>query len=75
MPRGCVIYIPQIPYSHWCIHTPMVNIGIDDVLYTYRRGASALLVSTCKAISYEPQNVKRAIVQGFTLFLCLTKTT
>ena len=49
MPRGCVIYIPQIPYSHWCIPTPLATIGIED-LFTYRRGAYALLVSTDRAI-------------------------
>ena len=33
MPRRCVIYIPQIPYSHWCIQYPMATIGIEVVLY------------------------------------------
>ena len=33
MPRRCVIYIPQIPYSHWSIHTLMATIGIEVVLY------------------------------------------
>ena len=35
-----------------------------------RRGAYALLVSTDRAMR-RPQIVKRATVQGFTLFLCL----
>ena len=35
-----------------------------------RRGALALLVSDIRALP-EPQGVKRATVQGFTLFLCL----
>ena len=33
MPRGCVVHIPQIPYSHWCIPTPLATIGIVGVLY------------------------------------------
>ena len=38
-----------------------------------RRGAYALLVSTDRAMR-RPQIVKRATVQGFTLFLCLVET-
>ena len=38
-----------------------------------RRGAYALLVSTDRAMR-RPQIVKRATVQGFTLFLCLIET-
>ena len=33
MPRGCVVHIPQIPYSHWCILTSLATIGIVGVLY------------------------------------------
>ena len=57
-----------LPYSHWCIISPVCIVWYcDGHIYTYRRGASALLVSTDRAISYEPQGVKRATVQGFTL--------
>ena len=48
-----------------------IDMGVLCILITYRRGAIALLVSTDRATSYEPQEVKRATVQGFTLFLCL----
>ena len=48
-----------------------IDMGVLCILITYRSWAIALLVSTERAISYEPQEVKRATVQGFTLFLCL----
>ena len=33
MPRGCVVHMPQISYSLWCIPTPLATIGIVSVLY------------------------------------------
>ncbi|MEE1097455.1 MAG: hypothetical protein U0K83_03895 [Bacteroidales bacterium] len=48
------------------------NIRHSLGVYTYRRGALTLFVSTGRAMR-RPQNVERAIVQGFTLFLCLVK--
>ena len=73
MPHRCVIYIPQ----NTCIAIG-VPIRQQQTLvlrdcYTYRRGAYALLVSDIRALP-EPQGVKRATVQGFTLFLCLDFT-
>ena len=41
-----------------------------EVVYTYPAWGFALLVSTDRAMR-RPQIVKRATVQGFTLFLCL----
>ena len=63
--------MPHLPYSHWCIISPVCIVWYcDGHIYTYRRGASALLVSTDKAMR-RPQNVKRARVLGFTSFLCI----
>ena len=47
----------------------LVSLGC----FAYRRGASALLVLTDRAMR-RPQNVKRATMRGFTLFLCLLST-
>ena len=44
----------------WGVNTAYIHIGVG----------LALLVSTDRATSYGPQGVKRATVQGFTLFLC-----
>jgi hypothetical protein len=47
--RGYVIYTClTLPYSHWCILlSPVCKVWrCDGHIYTYRRGASALLVST-----------------------------
>jgi len=46
---GYAIYIPSMPYGHWCIHAPMATFGIVGC-YTYRCGASALFVSMTRAI-------------------------
>ena len=43
---------------------------VRRLCYTYRRGALALLVSDIWALA-EPQGVKQATVQGFTLFYVL----
>ena len=45
--------------------------GAEVVLYISGVGLSALLVFDCDGHVERPQNVKRATVQGFTLFLCL----
>ena len=69
MSHWCVIYIPQILV--WPLVYSYAKGGRrywrDS--YTYLRGASALLVSTDRAMR-RPQNVERATVQGFTFFLC-----
>ena len=69
MPRGCVVHIPQIPYSHWCIPTPLATIGIVGVLYISAWGFGVARFD--KQGILQPLTVKRATVQGFTLFLCL----
>ena len=70
MPPGCVY-----TYSCW----RLVAIGVSlhqwslwaSIWRIYIIGVGlALLVSTDRATSYGPQGVKRATVQGFTLFLC-----
>ena len=33
MPRGCVVHMPQISYSLWCIPTPLATISDVSVLY------------------------------------------
>ena len=71
MPLGCVIYIPvTMPLTaigvRLCI--PVVTIGIVGCyIYTFDVGFLKLLVSTTMGNSQEPQDVKRATVQGFTL--------
>ena len=46
MPRRCVIYIPQIPYSHWSIRTPhgnywyrgcVIHIGVGLLRCSFRQ--------------------------------------
>ena len=65
----CVIYIPKYRVAiSVSIHFVAAS-GIEVVLYILA-WALALLVSTDRAMR-RPQNVKRASVQGFTLFLCL----
>ncbi|MDD6473630.1 MAG: hypothetical protein PUF62_11495 [Bacteroidales bacterium] len=57
-----------MPDSHWCTPTPMaMQVFCRCVAIPLQRGALTLLVSTYWALSYEPQDVKRATVQGFTL--------
>ena len=71
MPRGYVICMP-----HFAVQPLVYPYAIDvcwlcgGFIYISAWG-SALLVSTTMGNSYEPQNVKRATVQDFTLFLCL----
>ena len=76
MPRRCVIYMPLLLYSHRCVMLcRIISCGVwcrGRVIHI-RRGAYALLVSTDRAMR-RPQIVKRATVQGFTLFLCLIET-
>ena len=68
MSLGMFIYILLLPYSQKYIL--MAITALRRLLDTYRRGASALLVSTTMGNSQEPLTVKRATVQGFTSFLC-----
>ena len=81
MPLGCVIYIPELYHagSHWC--TPMrVYAKVVDFWYSlgfiYMHstwGFLKLLVSTTMGNSQEPQDVKRATMQGFTSFFCVSE--
>ena len=48
----------------------MATIGIEVVLYISAWGLCVVRFDR-QGNSQEPQNVKRATVQGFTLFLCL----
>ncbi|MBQ3554640.1 MAG: hypothetical protein IJA09_00285 [Bacteroidales bacterium] len=59
MPHRCVIYIPQMPYSHWCTHTPIATIGVEEVLYIHAWGFCVARFDR-HGNSYEPQGVKRA---------------
>ena len=62
---------PSLCHSHWCTPTPMATLGTSGVLvYPVQRGASLVVRFTCKGIR-QPQSVKRATVQGFTLSFCL----
>ena len=70
MPPGCV-------YTCSCWRLVAIGVPLHQLVYEvliwriYIIGVGlALLVSTDRATSYGPQNVKRATVQGFTLFLC-----
>ena len=55
MPRRCVIYIPLMLYSHWCIMLLMVNDGIYQSMLNISAWGYALLVSTCRAILGAPE--------------------
>ena len=56
-----------VSYCHQC-----AGYGVVMVIYTHIGvGLRRCSFRLRWAISYEPQNVKRATVQGFTLFLCL----
>lgn len=48
----------------------MATLGVVRMLYSYSDVGSAVLVSTTMGDSQEPQDVKRATMQGFTSFLC-----
>ena len=63
---------PSLCQGHWCTRTPMATLGIVGLLvYTYSVGLSLVARFDKQGNSYEPQNVERATVQGFTLFVCL----
>ena len=47
----------------------MATLGVVRMLYSYLDVGSALLVNGA-GDSQEPQDVKRATMQGFTSFLC-----
>ena len=70
-PWVCILISTHSPCVGTLRAVSAIGVGVLCAMITYRRGAIALLVSTDRAISYEPQEVKRATVQGFTLFLCL----
>ena len=59
--------------SHWCIRTPMAPVRRKRAAYISAWGFGVARFDL-QGLSYEPQNVKRATVQGFTLFLCLHQT-
>ena len=62
-----------MPNGHWCILTPMVLWVLRLYIYISAWGFVVARFDL-QGHSYEPQNVKRATVQGFTLFLCLHQT-
>ena len=69
----CYIYTClTLPYSHWCILlSPVCRVWrCDGHIYTYRRGASALLVSTGWAIP-GASNREASDSAGLHAFLCL----
>ena len=50
-PVGMLYTCLTLPYSHWCVNSPVCIVWYcDGHMCTYRRGASALLVSTGKAM-------------------------
>ena len=70
MPRWCVIYRPQLPYSHRCTRTlygsirhigSIIHIGVGSCVARFGRMGNA------KASDRGASNS----MQGFTLFLCL----
>ena len=63
---------PSLCQGHWCTRTPMATLGTSGLLvYRIWRGASLVARFDKQGHSYEPQNVERATVQGFTLSFCL----
>ena len=65
----CLYIFLLVSCSHWCILTSVEFMGCRYGVYTYRRGACVARFDL-QGNSQGPQNVKRATVQGFTLFLC-----
>ena len=63
---------PSLCQGHWCTRTPMATLGTAGLLvYRIQRGASLVVRFICTGHSQEPQTMKRATVQGFTLSFCL----
>ena len=67
MPLGYVIYNLSVLVGHSCIRTSWVQIGTRRHIYISAWGFSVARFDK-QGNSQEPQNVKRATVQGFTLF-------
>ena len=68
MPLGCIYVQPSLCQGHWCTRTPMATLGTAGLfVYRIQRGASLVARFDKQGHSYEPQNVERATVQGFTL--------
>ena len=67
--------MPLLLYSHRCVILCRIiwRYGVEVVLYISGVGLSALLVFDCDGHVERPQNVKRATVQGFTLFYVLLR--
>ena len=59
-----------MPYSQWCIHTLLAELLYIGALYISAWGFGVARFDL-QGNFQEPQNVERATMQGFTLFLCL----
>lgn len=67
--KGVLCTDPIMPDCHWCIRTSMAPVRRKRAAYISAWGFGVARFDF-QGLSYEPQNVKRATVQGFTLFLC-----
>ena len=59
-----------MPYSQWCIYTPLAELRYIGALYISAWGFGVARFDRMGNFQ-EPLIVKRATMQGFTLFLCL----
>ena len=73
MPLGCIVCTALIvsqPLVYPYTNGNFGHIGVVSISRIWR-GASLVARFDKQGHSYEPQNVKRATVQGFTLSFCL----
>lgn len=70
MPQRCVIHIPQISVLPLVYSNTIGNYWYEGLLYISAWGLYVVRFDK-QGNSYEPQIVKRATVQGFTLFYAI----
>ncbi len=71
MPLGCIYVQPSLCQGHWCTPYTNGNFGHSKVVSIPTAWGFDVARFDKQGNSYEPQNVERATVQGFTLSLCL----
>ena len=70
MPQRCVMHILQIPVPPLVYSNTIGNYWYEGLLYISAWGLHVARFDK-QGNSYEPQIVKRATVQGFTLFYAI----
>lgn len=74
---GYAIYIPSMPYGHWCIHAPMATFGIVGCLYISVWGFGVVRFND-KGNSQEPQEWSERQCRAshfFYVFILIPSTT